>query len=149
MAGTCTYKCLRATVLLHLLVLNPSLTGTHTHTHYTFPLDTQATQCLAPGSPSSLVPPAQTHTHRSKQVSLGAGPDLWSLQSLTLSQLLAPLVSPESIPHHPASLTPDYHGWTSALITNLSTHGQTLAAQKAEEHHGRNTVFGAIWLKLD
>lgn len=82
-----------------------------------------------------------THTHRSKQVSLGAGPDLWSLQSLTLSQLLAPLVSPESIPHHPASLTPDYHGWTSALITNLSTHGST---------EGRGTPWQehSIWCHL-
>lgn len=94
-------------------------------------------------------PHAQTHTHISKQVSLGAGPDLWSLQCLTLSQLLVPLVSTESIPHHPASLTPDYHGWTSALTTNLSTHGQTLAAQKAEEHHGKLTGSGAILLKLD
>lgn len=113
----------------------------YTHTHYGFSLDTQTIQQLAPGSPCF---PGTTcrHTHISKQVSLGAGSNLWSIQCLNLSQLLVPLVSPESTPQHPASLPPDCCGWTSTLTTNLSKLGQTPVAQRRQ----RNTMAGIQYL---
>lgn len=110
---------------------SPPLTDIHTHTLTTDSPGHSDYPTAGPWIPLLPWYHMHRHTHISKQVSLGAGSDLWSFQCLNLSQLLVPLVSPESTPQHPASFPPDCHGWTTALTTNLSKLGQTPVAQKA------------------